>query len=690
MKKKLTIVLLMFMTLPFLFGSTSYNYSFHGNMIHSSPGLNFASYLDPQILGVQYSDPRDLVVYEDNIYFVARDDSPGAGGNTVIIVLDENYEVVRTENTFDLTVDYNHKVESRVTETIELIDNYFTEYFKDRIIYPGESLEMSNRDPFINVASMAWSTSDANIIRTNGATANETGEVQVVSLSVEVTLWSEVRTFDYEATVGVPIEGLEAGTGANTPYTVAEDFLVEELNEIIGTDFNASMYETIKEILEANRPSDETERAFDFEGYNITFSEHMVVDDETQEERHEYTNIVIQEIIEEAEEAPTEVHGSLFQSPYVLNGASGIDVHESGIYIADTGNNRIVKLTHDFEVVDAFYDIEDETFKEITFQPLKITVDPSERMYVVANNVFEGILELDFDGTFNRYTGVNPIELTPFEILRRTLMTEAQKARLDRFLPTSFTNVTLNDKNFIYATARAREESTEGMIQLINPKGIDVLKRNGYHPQMGDLIYVENLNNYVIDGPSSLIDVAVGKSGMYSVLDDKRSRVFTYDAEGNLLYINGDQGQQSDKFSRGVALTYYGDDLMVLDASGTIIIYRPTEFGQSVNDAVELHSIGEFEAAAVVWQDVLRLNTNYEIAYNGIGKYHLRAGNYKEAMENFKLGHDQYYYSKAFVAYRNQIIKKNFGFIMFGVLVIAVGIPVYLKRETIFKKGREE
>lgn len=269
-------------------------------------------------------------------------------------------------------------------------------------------------------------------------------------------------------------------------------------------------------------------------------------------------------------------------------------------------------------------------------------------------------------------------------------MTEVQKAKLDRFLPTSFTNVTLNDKNFIYATAQSREESTENMIQLINPKGIDVLKRNGYHPPMGDVIYVKTIDNYVINGPSSLVDVAVGKHGIYSVLDNKRSRIFTYDAEGNLLYINGDEGQQSDKFSRGVALTYYGENLMVLDAGGTIVIYSPTEFGESVNKAVELHSIGEFEEAANVWREVLRLNTNYEVAYNGIGKYHLRAGNYKDAMESFKLGHDQYYYSKAFVAYRNEIIKNNFGLIMFGMLVVMIGIPVYLNREKIFKKGNGE
>ena len=68
---------------------------------------------------------------------------------------------------------------------------------------------------------------------------------------------------------------------------------------------------------------------------------------------------------------------------------------------------------------------------------------------------------------------------------------------------------------------------------------------------------------------------------------------------------------------------------------------------------------------------MLTKNANYEIAYNGIGKYLLREGRYKEAIENFKLGHDSYYYSKAYKEYRNQILRDNFGYIFLGIVVLA-------------------
>ena len=370
-----------------------------------------------------------------------------------------------------------------------------------------------------------------------------------------------------------------------------------------------------------------------------------------------------------------------------LNQPFGIDVKDTGIYIADTSNFRIVKLNHSFEVIDVFSDIDDVTFDELNFEPMKITVDVSERMYVVAKNVYEGILELDTDGSFNRFTGVNPIRLNPFQIFSRSLMTEEQLAQLQLFLPTEYTNISIDEKSFIYATSKPSENNAENQIQLINPKGIDVIKRNGYHPPMGDIQYMEGVNNYVITGPSTLVDIATTNDGIYTVLDQKRSRLFTYDSEGDLLYINGDEGSQSDKFTEGVAIAYLGDNLLLLDRkTRTVIVYQLTEFGSAVNEAISLHNQGKFEEASVVWEEVLLLNTNYEIAYNGIGKFHLREKNYALAMEYFNAGHDLYYYSKAYKGYRNEVLKANFGYIVFGVVVI-VGGMIALKIRSTYKKG---
>ena len=375
------------------------------------------------------------------------------------------------------------------------------------------------------------------------------------------------------------------------------------------------------------------------------------------------------------------------QTSTTLNSPYGVDVTENGIFICDTSNYRIIKLNHDYEVMNAFSEIDDPTFDEISFEPKKITVDSTDRMYVVAKNIYEGIMEINNDGSFNRYTGVNPIQLTPFEIFSRALMTEEQIAQLQLFLPTEYTNVSIDDRNFIYATSQVSENNAENPIQLINPKGVDVIKRNGYFPPMGDIQYVVGMNSYVVDGPSSLVDIASTQDGIYTVLDQKRSRLFTYDSEGNLLYIDGDEGRQIDKFSEGVAIDYFGDQLLVLDRkTKTIVVYGLTEFGEYVNQAIHFHNEGMFDEAELGWEEVIKINSNYEIAYNGIGKMLLREGDFRSAMDYFELGHDQYYYSKAFKEYRNAIIKDNFGFIIGGIVVIA-GFLIVKRIRKIYKRG---
>src|SRR5690554_894876 len=699
MKKKITLIAVLAIVIPFLFGSTSYNYSYYGEALHSTPGVNYAQHLNKDIIGIDYGTARDFVVYNDQIYMVAAA-SRQSEFTDYLIVLDSEFNPIAEMpekdgkkvgfGAFNLSDSYATKVRILVNELFSEIDEGFKELFNDNVFYPGSVLPLGSKDPFFGVADAVWTIDDESIIAPNGVVINETENELSTKLEVTFTVWGdnevedfseETITFEYDVMVGSKIEGIETTSSVLAPSFEIETFVsMDDVNLILGSEFDSDIYETVEDFIRLNDTfgvSNET-LTFEFDNFEVGFKKTF-----DEEENTVYEDVTFTEIIEDR---ISSINSSLFNIPYTLNTPTGIDVVDSGIYIADRRNNRILKLNHDYEVLDAFFDIEDSTFEEIAFEPLKVTVDPSERMYVVAHNVFEGIIELDSDGTFDRYTGVNPIKLTAAEALRRLLMTEAQRARLPRFLPTEYTNVALNDKNFIYATARPREENTDNMIQLINPKGVDVLVRNGYHLPMGDVYYIPTRDNYVVDGPSTFVDVAIGKHGMYTVLDQKRSRLFTYDSEGNLLYISGDEGSQSDKFSNGVAINYYNDDLLLLDSSGTMIIYKLTAFGEAVNKAVELHSIGEFEEAAHQWEEVLRLNTNYEIAYNGIGKYNLRNGDYREAMKNFKLGHDKTYYSKAFVAYRNEILKKYFGVIVLGLVVVAAGVPVYINRKKIFKK----
>ncbi|ERJ11737.1 NHL repeat-containing protein [Haloplasma contractile] len=359
---------------------------------------------------------------------------------------------------------------------------------------------------------------------------------------------------------------------------------------------------------------------------------------------------------------------------YTLSQPKGVTATEDAVYIADTQNSRILKLNHNLKVVDVYDAPDDRTFEEIDYRPLKLSVDRAGRTYVIAQGVYEGIIELNNDGTFNRYTGVNEITVNPLDIFWRQFLTEEQISKMQLYLPTEFTNLQINEMGFIYSTAKAdKNGESESMIKALNPKGLDVLKRNGYSSPQGDLEYVLLDSSEVVAGPSNLVGITVNDYGVYTVLDQKRGRLFTYDNEGYLLYISGGKGTQVGKLQLPVAVQYKEEDLLVLDQSSkTLVVYKPTQFGELVNEAINHHYYGRFEESADVWQDVVKLNSNYEIAYIGIGKSLLRQEQYEKAMNNFELGKDKDYYSKAFVGYREELLERNFGYIASAVTVLII------------------
>lgn len=271
---------------------------------------------------------------------------------------------------------------------------------------------------------------------------------------------------------------------------------------------------------------------------------------------------------------------------------------------------------------------------------------------------------------------------------------EAQRKAQGYRLATTFVNLNIDKDNYLY-TVSSSSEGTE-VIKKLNYKGKDVLTRNGYFPQNGDITTISGRVK-VPTGPSELIDIDVNDYGSYSVLDRTRGRIFTYDFEGNLLYIGGQLGNiggvannQSSLFLKPEALTYYGDYILVVDSlNKNLVVMEYTPFAKLVNQATYHYYHGEYDKAREVWEEVLVLNTNYYLAYAGIGKAQLRDGNYNEAMENLKIGYDDANYSKAYQKYRYDKLMVISPYIIGAGLVLVV-VAFVLSIRTSVRKEREE
>ena len=379
---------------------------------------------------------------------------------------------------------------------------------------------------------------------------------------------------------------------------------------------------------------------------------------------------------------------------------------EDYIYLCDKGNNQIVVVdANTYEVVKFVTAPDDVSFQNIAFAPKDIVTDGPGRMYVIADNIYEGIIQFSKEGVFNRFTGVNYVTLTAWEIFWRNISTEAQLSKQKSIINTSFTSMFTKSAGFIYTTAYATTNESgvvtndNAMIKLINTSGSDVIRRNGYQAPKGDVTYIRSSTSSSVRGPSKLTGIAVNDYGIYTVVDSKMGKLFTYDYEGNLLYISGqplyissDRGTQIDTLSNPVAIAYYNDDILVLDKNNkAILVYENTDIGVLINKAVKHEYYGDADSAALVWQEVVKQNSNYEYAYIGIGKMYRKNKDYLKAMEYFKIGADRKAYSRAFKLYRDTQIKKVFPYVAGTIItIIALKLGYNFVKHKRFRKVKAE
>ena len=146
-----------------------------------------------------------------------------------------------------------------------------------------------------------------------------------------------------------------------------------------------------------------------------------------------------------------------------------------------------------------------------------------------------------------------------------------------------------------------------------------------------------------------LVDITVQPYGVYSVLDGNRGRVFTYDNNGNLLYEFGYWGTDQGQLASPVAIDCLDKTMLVLDSQRRgIVVFEPTDYALLIWAALDAYERGDYYLAERIWGQLLVLNSNFDVAYTGIGRALLRRGEYAEAMKNFKLGNNRAEYSEAF------------------------------------------
>jgi hypothetical protein len=390
----------------------------------------------------------------------------------------------------------------------------------------------------------------------------------------------------------------------------------------------------------------------------------------------------------------------------------GVPLEECGrncgrgeIFIADSGNLRILRLDKDYNFIN---DVKIDIYNpppayedDLDFIPRKLVVDFSGRIFVQALNVNRGFMEFNRQGDFISYMGASRVQIDLVDIFWRMVATDAMRARMALVVPTEYSNIALDHDGFIYATISTFQGPPRNAdpVRRLNAVGTDILVRNGrwyqgavgVAPPHGDW-YWSNLGGF--DGPSRFTDVVPFDNDSYACLDRNRSRVFVYDFQGNMLYAFGGPGNRDGYFRNAVAIDRMERDLFVLDdANGMLTRFRLTEYGTLINQALDYYYSGDYDSSAERWDEVLKLNGNFDLAYIGKGRAALRNDEFYSAMNYYRTKYDQEQYGRAFQLYRKYWIEEHIVHIIvviISLIVITKVLGFIIRRRRRSRGGYEE
>ncbi|MBP3962185.1 YIP1 family protein [Paenibacillus lignilyticus] len=351
-----------------------------------------------------------------------------------------------------------------------------------------------------------------------------------------------------------------------------------------------------------------------------------------------------------------------------LRKPEGVFISKEGeVYIADTGSRRIAVFDRNAKFLREYVEPKDPAMsKSYSFIPAKLVLDRRGYIYVANKGGYQGLLQLTPTGQFAGFFGSNKVPMDWIQTLKRKFYTDEQLKSEQLLLPGAITDMTVDANGFIYTVNR---DMRDGQLRQLNSGGVDLLGNLNFAPWL------------VPPNKLSFTSVAVDKNGIITVLEAARGRIFQYDSKGRLIFRFGNASTGEARlglFKRATAVGLQSNgNILVADGElGDIQVFKRTEFGSKVHEAVTLFADGQYQKGEPLWREILLRNANYERSYQGIAKADFYDNDYEGAMNYFSKAFDQKGYSEAFWQVRMNWLMKYFALcmsILVGLLIVVFG-----------------
>lgn len=350
------------------------------------------------------------------------------------------------------------------------------------------------------------------------------------------------------------------------------------------------------------------------------------------------------------------------------------------LVVADTANAQVVRITQAGELLNRYTQPASALYpQDILFQPEKVACDLEDNVYALVPSVYQGVILFDKAGEFLNFYGGNKVSITPallFDYYWKKLLSQEQAEKMARYVPINYLSMDMSEDGYMYVTLFS--DTSKKQIRKLNPLGNDILRVEvEKKAEYGDLDILYH-NGTRTD--TQLADIAVSTDDFIYALDSNRGRVFVYSQGSDSLGVFGGSGRQMGLFSSACAIDTMGDVVYVLDSvRGSVTCFEPTTYGATVLSAVKKYQTGEYAASESLWRELLQRNYHLELAYDGIGKALLAEGKYQESLDYFKQANDVYWYSKAFQSYRVEAVRDVIGPVLIGAAVLVILFMVWSK-----------
>jgi hypothetical protein len=361
-----------------------------------------------------------------------------------------------------------------------------------------------------------------------------------------------------------------------------------------------------------------------------------------------------------------------------LNAPKGVFVSKNGdVYVADSQNRRIAVFDHSGVFAKEFGAPSSPLLgKNFNYSPSKLIVDKRDYMFVTSDGANQGLLQMQPDGGFAGFFGANHVPFDWTRVFVKLIASKEQKDQIASAKPPEFSNLYQDNEGFIYTSTLGIRRN---QLKRLSAVGVDTL--NGSPHRYGDLYMPSKNFDYLYD---AFVDLSISGDGLITGLDQTTGKLFQYDKLGNLLFIFGGIGNQDGLFKTpsSVAETSDGTIYVADRTQSRIDRFTTTPFADKVHEASRLYVEGRYEEAMKPWQDVLKVNSNYDMAYNAIGKALYKQRKYGEAMKYFKTARDRSAYSDAYLQYRKEYVRNHFGAVVaviLGLILLVRFVPKWVR-----------